>query len=134
MKRINKLMYKSLDSPLSVREQQTLDEALSKSPKLLEDYKTALQIRKNIRIQQAMFSSGFEFRLMQKIKNMPLGYAPISDRILPTYKTATVIGIAAIAAVIVLTLVLQGSFSLNAITGLDAINTDNLTAFLAFEF
>jgi len=127
-------MYKSLDSPLSVREQQTLDEALSKSPKLLEDYKTALQIRKNIRIQQAMFSSGFEFRLMQKIKNMPLGYAPISDRILPTYKTATVIGIAAIAAVIVLTLVLQGSFSLNAITGLNAINTDNLTAFLAFEF
>lgn len=134
MKRINKLMYKSLDAPLSVREQQTLDEALSKSPKLLEDYKTALRIRKNIPTQSAIFSSGFEFRLMQKINNMPSGYASISDRILPTYKTATVIGIAAIAAVIVLTLVLQGSFSLNAITGLDAINTDNLTAFLAFEF
>lgn len=134
MKRIKKLMYKSLDAPLSVREQQTLDESLSKSPKLFEDYKMALRIRKNIVPPKATFASSFEFRVMQKINSIPPGNTSGLDNVLPTYKKATVIGIATIAAILILTLILQGSFSLNSVTGLDAINTDNLTAFLAFEF
>ena len=127
-------MYKSLETSLSVREQQTLDEALSKSPKLFEDYKMALRIRKNITHTSATFANGFEFRVMQKINSIPSENAFGLDKVLPTYKAATVIGIATIAVILILTLILQGSFSLNSVTGLDAINTDNLTAFLAFEF
>jgi hypothetical protein len=44
------------------------------------------------------------------------------------------VGFAAIAAMLVIALIFNGSLSINSITGLDSINSENLTAFLAFDF
>jgi len=127
-------MYKSLEMKLSPREQQRLDRAMEKSPQLRRELFLVKEIRSAVQQPKNSFSPWFETKVIHKINTLGnperIGLSPL----LQTYRTATLIGLVAIAAVIVVALVLNGSLSLEATTGLETINAENLTAFLAFEY
>lgn len=133
MKRIEKLIYKSLDLQITEKEKLKLEKALKDSPELRKQMDEITMIRHNAAQKQHNFSPWFDAKVMHSIKE--LSSAP-SAMAFPfkTYRTATLIGFATIAAILVITLILNGSLSLNAITGLNSINADNLFAFVAFDF
>ncbi|NCD43101.1 MAG: hypothetical protein EOL88_13580 [Bacteroidia bacterium] len=134
MNRLKRIMYKSLEMKLSPREKQRLDRAMEKSPQLRRELFLAKEIRSAVQQPKNSFSPWFEAKVINKINNLGnperVGLSPL----LQTYRTATLIGLVAIAAVVVVALVLNGSLTLEATTGLETINAENLTAFLAFEY
>ena len=68
---ITKLMYKSLDAPLSEREKELLDNALNNSAELSGEYKELLDMRSGISKsgEGAEFKPFFEERVLGKINS-----------------------------------------------------------------
>jgi len=132
MNRIEKLMYRSLDARLTEEESKTLERALQESPQLQSRLDEITALREAAKSDGHEFSPWFDAKVMHTIKELQQN--GIKAFPFQAYRTATIVGFAAIAAMLVIALIFNGSLSINSITGLDSINSENLTAFLAFDF
>ncbi len=133
MEKDEKLMYRSLEGPLPPGDEQKLRKALETSDTLHEKYRRAIEIRESAAAENTDFSPWFEAKVMHAIEK--ISAIDIQSTFpLRFYKTATLVGVATIAAMLIITLIFNGSLSINSVMGLDSITSENLTAFIAFDF
>lgn len=133
MNRIEKLMYRSLDDQLTAEESRTLERALLDSPELQAQMEEITTLRDAAKSDGHDFSPWFDAKVMHAIKEIKES-GIVKAFPFKAYRTATIVGFATIAAMLVITLIFNGSLSFDAVTGLDSIDSENLTAFLAFDF
>jgi hypothetical protein len=108
-KKIERLIYKSLDSDLSRRESKELHDELQSSEDLLEKYSQIESIRDSVSQSAATtFKPFFEERLMNKINSLP---KPAG--ILFNWTDSLVISFRRIAAIAILLLIVLVSYNVS---------------------
>ncbi len=116
IKKLRKLLIRSLDEPLGNKDRQLLSEGLEASRELQKEKQEILKLREDLGTVKADFSGGFEQKVMNAIRQEknPAG----NFEILPIFRTVAFSGIAAILIVLIGVYFADGSLTFDSIMGI----------------
>lgn len=122
LRKLRKLLYRSLEQPLGNKDKQLLKEGLKTSEELQKEKQDILMLREKLSRTKANFSNNFEDKVMNAIgqENSPSG----NFEILPIFRTVAFSGIAAILLVLIGVYFADGSLNLDSIMGISRYAPD----------
>ena len=115
MEDLKKLLLRSYDDELSLREKETLEKGLLESQELRDEKTTIESMRKMFGNVSPEFEAGFSNRVMQKLETVK---SKTSLPIYSIFKRVALSGAAAIVALLISIYYTDGSLSLDALYGL----------------
>jgi hypothetical protein len=122
LRKLKKLLVRSLEEPLGNKDQQLLDAGLESSAELQKEKLEILKLRKNLSTIEAGFSKNFEQKVMNAIrmeKSLTSNF-----EILPIFRAVAFSGIAAILIVLIGVYFADGSLNFDSIMGISRYAPD----------
>ncbi|HRI28851.1 MAG TPA: hypothetical protein PK239_05110 [Chitinophagales bacterium] len=129
MNQFYQLIFRSFEEQLAPHEQQLLHHALQTNPQLKAEYDNLLKLRTALANQQFDFEPHFAERVMQAVaiqampKNVTLSF---DAQLTIAFKRLAAASAAAIIILLGVTYYQHQSLSVNAITGLNKYNPDDI--------
>ncbi|OWY20657.1 hypothetical protein C7N43_00205 [Sphingobacteriales bacterium UPWRP_1] len=124
------LLLRSLDAELSPHEAQQLQTALENNEALRIQQQQMLQMRALLAGQQYHFNPGFEDRVMDAINQLQTEgnsrQVDFGTALTLTFRRIALSGVAAILVLLFITYLNYQSLSLNAITGIENLNPEDV--------
>jgi len=136
-KKLLDLLMKSFDEELSPDERKHLEEVLSESDELRSEKKKLLKLREVFSSQEYRFKPFFESRVMNRIHKLRNGKIiefDFAKNLFFVFKRVAISGITAILILLISIYISEGSFSLDAFTGVESFSDDNLISYLLSDF
>ncbi len=130
------LLLRSLDEELSPTEQHKLQIGLQENEALRTAQQQLLAARALLAGQEFDFKSGFEERVMTSVRKLEAEKGKtysFDSSLLLAFKRVAVSGIAAILILLAMTYYQHQSLSINAITGLNKLDPEDLTFYYTID-
>ncbi|OWY17188.1 hypothetical protein C7N43_28940 [Sphingobacteriales bacterium UPWRP_1] len=130
------LLLRSLDEQLPPNEAQQLQTALEENEELCAQQQQLLQMRALLAGQQYHFASGFEDRLMETINQLQTKGGREVDfgtALSIAFRRIALSGVAAILVLLFVTYLNHHSLSLNAITGIENLNPEDVELYYTID-
>ncbi len=130
------LLLRSLDEELSPTELETLQIALQESEVFRREQQHLLNARALMTGQEFDFNPGFEERVMTSVNRLETEKGKtysFDSSLLLAFKRVAVSGIAAILILLAMTYYQHQSLSINAITGLNKLDPEDLTLYYTVD-
>ncbi len=130
------LLLRSLDEELSPTELETLQIALQESEVFRREQQHLLNARALMAGQEFDFNPGFEERVMASVNRLETEKGKtysFDSSLLLAFKRVAVSGIAAILILLAMTYYQHQSLSINAITGLNKLDPEDLTLYYTVD-
>lgn len=130
------LLLRSLDEQLPPNEAQQLQTALEENEELCAQQQQLLQMRALLAGQQYHFASGFEDRVMETINQLQTKGGREVDfgtALSIAFRRIALSGVAAILVLLFVTYLNHHSLSLNAITGIENLNPEDVELYYTID-
>lgn len=130
------LLLRSLDEQLPPQEAQHLQTALQENEELRTQQQQLLQMRALLAGQQYHFTTGFEDRVMEAINHLQTEggrQVDFGTALSLAFRRIALSGVAAILVLLFITYLNHQSLSLNAITGIENLNPEDVELYYTVD-
>jgi hypothetical protein len=132
-----KLMAKSLEIELSESEKAMYKKYLNEHPEWLEEKKSFLKIQEILKTSDFQFKPFFSNRVMTKIRKIRKQKAEeiqFASNLNLVFRRIVYSGIAAIVLILLTIYLTEGSLSYESLFGIESFTSDDVTAYIMFDF
>lgn len=129
-KKLKQLVYKFFDAEISSTEEKVLQEGFKESDALQKEFQKLKNMRAHFNDMDYNFSPAFASKVMQKIKESKDDINESISKIFPSFFYAAV---AAIIILLITSVFVSDTFSVQSILGIDIFYDDHLS-FLLYDF